>query len=126
MNFKQTIAILACLWVAATSHAAEQNFLPAQGQQPNLIISQSQRGSSAMYYRLYVDEQYIGKFKRGSEYALRLPVGEHRVMVNDEERSEIIVEIVGGELLQLRGNYQTSPRRYIRWSLPEGSSLAGR
>ena len=61
----------------------------------NLIIYRDEglRTNSKMYYRVYVDGEYMGKLKRNTAFHMNLTPGTHLVETNDPEQQSIEVNV---------------------------------
>ena len=75
------IALLMSL-LATASNAAD--YIVDNSKQANLIVfNNSAARAAGTYYRIYVDDSYIGKLKANGQYALKLPPGRHTLVSND-------------------------------------------
>ena len=91
----KNIIIVSILFLASlltVSTLAHADSAVQNNQTAKLVIYRPNDGSS-MSYRLWVDDQYMGKLKPKQVVKLQLSPGEHVIRSNDRNRSELSVTV---------------------------------
>jgi hypothetical protein len=109
------------LTVSTLAHAdsAVQN-----NQTAKLVIYRPNDGSS-MSYRLWVDDQYMGKLKLKQVLELQLSPGEHVIRSNDRNRSELSVTVNEQRTTYVRAEIDRKTRMSLKVDKSPGGVMAG-
>ena len=113
--------LVSLLTVSTLAHAdsAVQN-----NQTAKLVIYRANDGSS-MSYRLWVDDQYMGKLKLKEVLELQLSPGEHVIRSNDRNRSELSVTVNEQGTTYVRAEIDRKTRLSLKVDKSRGDVMAG-
>lgn len=90
----------------------------------NLVIYRPNDGSS-LSYRIWVDDQYMGKLELDEVLELQLPAGEHTIRSNDRKRSELSVTVTEQGTTYVRSEIYRKTRMSLAVDNVEGQVMAG-
>lgn len=90
----------------------------------NLVIYRPDDGSS-LSYRIWVDDQYMGKLGLDEVLKLRLQPGEHTIRSNDRQRSELLVTVTEQGITYVRSEIYRKTRMSLAVDSVEGQVMAG-
>lgn len=93
-------------------------------QTAKLVIYRPNDGSS-MSYRLWVDDQYMGKLKLKQILELQLSPGEHVIRSNDSNRSELTVTVNEQGTTFVRAEIDRKARISLKVDTSQGRVMAG-
>lgn len=113
--------LVSLVTVTSLAHAEEQL---VSAEQANLVIYRPNDGS-AMSYRLWVDEQYMGKLERGHTVMLQLPAGEHVISANDSKRSKLQVTVDDQGVTYVRNAIERKTRLSLTVDAAGENTVAG-
>ena len=104
------LAVIASLLSVIPSAYAETE-LTSSGQ-ANLIIFRP-NDYSAMNYRIWVDDRYMGKLKPEEVIKLHVKPGKHVIRSNDRKRSELVVTVSKQAVTYVRNEISRKTRLSI-------------
>ncbi len=90
----------------------------------NLVIYRPDDGSS-LSYRIWVDDQYMGKLELDEVLALQLPAGEHTIRSNDRKRSKLSVTLTEQGTTYVRSEIYRKTHMSLAVDKVEGEVMAG-
>lgn len=90
----------------------------------NLVIYRPNDGSS-LSYRIWVDDQYMGKLELDEVLELQLPAGEHTIRSNDRKRSELSVTVTEQGTTYVRSEIYRKTHMSLAVDNVEGQVMAG-
>ena len=103
----------------ASADVAAQN-----NQAANLVIYRPNDGSS-LSYRIWVDDQYLGKLKLKQVLELQLSPGEHIIRSNDRTRSELLVTVNKQGTTFVRSEIDRKTRMLLELDESQDGVMAG-
>ena len=111
--------VLAIMGLTTQAGDLPDHYFVSRVDDANVIIYREKDDvlSASFYYRVYVNGDYVGKLQSESEYWLRLPEGQHRLMANDRDHHRIDIDVVAGKTLRVRGEIHDRPTTHLSWSV---------
>ena len=123
----KNIIIVSILFLASlltVSTLAHADSAVQNNQTAKLVIYRANDGSS-MSYRLWVDDQYMGKLKLKEVLELQLSPGEHVIRSNDRNRSELSVTVNEQGTTYVRAEIDRKTRLSLKVDKSRGDVMAG-
>lgn len=115
MNTVKQFSLAICLLaLSAVGNADAQN--PAENAAASRLIiyrPSVQNSQSALYFRVYVDGQYLGKLKNGHHYLVNLAPGDHLITANAKDRPTLSVTVRTASTAVVRT--EISRRNKLNW-----------
>ena len=118
------VSILFLVSLLTVSTLAHADSVVQNNQTAKLVIYRANDGSS-MSYRLWVDDQYMGKLKLKEVLELQLSPGEHVIRSNDRNRSELSVTVNEQGTTYVRAEIDRKTRLSLKVDKSRGDVMAG-